>query len=275
MPHKNGPQDRREGDSPPLRDSPKNTGHPRKHPWDERKNYRANSEKGASSTEITMAICTAIIAICTVAYSIFAGLQWWEIRNGSSDTHTLAVAADNQTNLLRQEMEGMYGAKMVTKAEIGPDIGLVIFIHNIGRVMSPKIAIGLDVFRQKYPGRKPSTPLRHFDAEITQMTPVPIGEQPQPQLVKVMPISEVEYGLLSQPNPKYTILLEGVISYDAGFGRKIDEHVCWVYIHLPSYKGRYGSQGGVGGMIPCGEYESAIANYWKNRKQVEQPDSNP
>lgn len=41
-------------------------------------------------------IFTGIIAIWTVVYSIFAGLQWLEIRGGSSDTHALAVAAKIQ-----------------------------------------------------------------------------------------------------------------------------------------------------------------------------------
>lgn len=58
-----------------------------------------------SASDRHMVLLTAVIAICTLVYSIFAGLQWWEINTGSSDTHALAVAAQTQATRMAESLE--------------------------------------------------------------------------------------------------------------------------------------------------------------------------
>jgi hypothetical protein len=52
--------------------------------------------KRTATVNKMIAIATIIGATSTLAYAIFAAMQWNEIRKGSADTHELAVQAKNQ-----------------------------------------------------------------------------------------------------------------------------------------------------------------------------------
>ena len=95
MSHEDKTQDDKEFDSPPPDDSICETDHPPEEEGDGGNHDQNNAKKLPPPERIT-AICTGIIAFCTIVYSIFAGLQWLEIRQSSSDTHALATTAGIQ-----------------------------------------------------------------------------------------------------------------------------------------------------------------------------------
>lgn len=241
---------------------------------------KKDAESPEERTARLTARATVWIASFTVVLALVSFFQWREMRGSGAQTDQLislygqqvsqltkqAGAAETQTQLLRQEMEGIYGAVAVTNASLAPDNGLLISLYNTGHVMSPKVTFSLDVSRQKYPARTLVAQLRHFETEIIQVPPMLPGEQPQQQFIPVMPIAQEEYEMLNLPAPKYTIVLKGAVSYDTGFGRIIDEHVCWVYIHLPAQKRINETKA----MIRCGGYEVAVANYRKQQRENEQ-----
>jgi hypothetical protein len=71
----------------------------KRHPSDEKGesgNHNFKKTRKLPKPETMTMLFTGIIAAWTVIYSVFAGLQWWEIHSGSSDTHALAVAAKTQ-----------------------------------------------------------------------------------------------------------------------------------------------------------------------------------
>ncbi|MGA2151810.1 MAG: hypothetical protein ABSG48_06600, partial [Geobacteraceae bacterium] len=86
MPHKNNTQNHKKSDAPPPSHSILEESHPSNEEGDSRKPNHAKAKKWLTPEKMTC-IFTGIIAIWTVVYSIFAGLQWLEIRGGSSDTH--------------------------------------------------------------------------------------------------------------------------------------------------------------------------------------------
>ena len=57
------------------------------------------------SASFWTAAATVVIAIATIFYTIYAGLQWKEIHAGSTDTHDLAVAAKTQAEKMKSMSE--------------------------------------------------------------------------------------------------------------------------------------------------------------------------
>lgn len=57
------------------------------------------------SASFWTAAATVVIAIATIFYTIYAGLQWKEIHAGSADTHDLAVAAKTQAEKMKSVSE--------------------------------------------------------------------------------------------------------------------------------------------------------------------------
>jgi hypothetical protein len=95
MSHKNSPHNESKDDSLPSGHSVLEESHPSNEKRKSRKPNHTKTKKWLTPEKMTC-LFTGIIAAWTIVYSVFAGLQWLEIRGGSTDTHALAVAAKIQ-----------------------------------------------------------------------------------------------------------------------------------------------------------------------------------
>ncbi len=84
--------------------------------------------------------------------ALFVCLQWWEMRQGGIDTHTLATATKTQADLAKQVTESNYEAICDVRTETDiPDDRQTTTIINNGGVNAAHVSAHLEVTRNSLP----------------------------------------------------------------------------------------------------------------------------
>jgi hypothetical protein len=213
--------------------------------------------------QFAIAVFTAGAFGAAIYYAWYAKKQWTTM----NDTY---VEIRKQTVTLQQQTEGLEAAVLQATFRLDTAQGLRGQIMNLGRVICPKVTFDLSVFVQRFPSQHRVTPVKRLRKDIYQLKAVPAGFENQENLsywLDVMPVSQEEYASL---NVGRSILLEGTMQFDNGFGTIITEPICWVSINLPPYKRTDGTMGGDrNDFTPCEARERSAGYYWNNRKANE------
>lgn len=240
---------------------------------------RSRKWLGSRKSEFWTAAATVAIALFTVGLVAVSYWQWKELHGAGAQTDRLINLYQQQleqtkaqTNMMREQMEGVYGAVIISSMDMSYDNGLTLNFYNAGQVKSPSTNLDLNVYQQKFPGSRPSKPLVHYTRTFVQVIPVPANTPANSFLTfaRIMDISKNTWEELHSTNPPANFVVEGTISYDTGFGRIITEPVCWVNFYFPPYPMVSGQVfPAQNGMVQCREYDSAYIHARRQREQSE------
>jgi len=98
--------------------------------------------KRTATVNKMIAIATIIGAASTLAYAVFAAMQWNEIRKGSTDTHELAVQAKNQADRTKDIADAAKAQSEQAKAQTEKMKESLVKTDNLIRATSDLATVG-------------------------------------------------------------------------------------------------------------------------------------
>jgi hypothetical protein len=225
-------------------------------------------------TSAVAAIATLALCITTILYTIFSALQWTANEKAAEAAKSAAEIASAELILQRHQIEGTEAAKVEFRPLFFQDGKVYFDAQNFGHVISQKVTVDFTIFRGRVsdPGRV--NPSGSFHKEIVQMEPVPDANRADPwadqnrqnQWMEILSITPQELGGIQRLDPKYTIIVDGTITYDDGFGQNYTKQIpCFAFVYMPAFSPFNGSPIGstaeTNAMIQCSDYSFWIKNY--------------
>lgn len=194
-----------------------------------------------------------------------------------------------QTTLARQQMEGHEAAQVDFRPIFFLNGKIYFDARNFGHVLSKRVTIDFDIFKQKVSDSIKVAPLGHSHREIVQMEPVPDSNRATPwddsdrqnHWIEVWSLPLEELSVINHLDPKYTIIVAGTITYDDGFGQTYTKPIpCSAYVYMPAFVQQDGSIAGSypeqKKMIGCSNYSFWIKQFLESvetRHMKRQPDT--
>jgi len=205
----------------------------------------------------------AFFGLCTVLVGI---LQWHvmngqlgEMKSGGVDTRDLAVAAKNQADLQREQLEGTTAAIVIfsdvriTRNPTTNDEEVVISLLNQGHVIAPEVHASLQIDTVSFVDLKTV-----FGSQKVTV----VGQQVRDgsnwsKTYKLSNFTQDDQRFATQTR---TVNLRGTFGFDNGFGRKYEQPVC--YWSIGSYNTKNddgGSTSGGPGFMPCDGFKEFVS----------------
>lgn len=175
-------------------------------------------------------VCTVIIAVATVAYSIIAARQLGnmdeqlpELKKSAQAAKVAAETASSQYRLARQEAESTQAAIVVAEVSPSVELGNILTLnyrlHNVGK-SAAEIVIG--DFQASIKGKDmPAVTLSRGRLEVEGSL---LGSSIEgSSVLRKVTIQDVRNG-------KATVTIRSKYSYRNGFDREVVENKCWVFM---------------------------------------------
>lgn len=210
----------------------------------------------AKHSNALVAIFSFLLFLATSLYTVFAALQWSQMKKATQ------VTQDTLT-LTREQLVGTLGAVVKMNpfdfAISSTNAQVQIALMNIGHVPARNVRVAFEICKETLPNREISA-CRSIEDSVPLMEPA-AGNWNQ-QKFYPLELSERELGLIQ--NTKMAMHFEGNLSYENGFGDTIPpEHFCWDHLQwevdtMTTDRGllKESSQG----TIPCSEVEVTLRN---------------
>ena len=199
------------------------------------------------------------IEVCTLigilAYTTVAAYQACQMRRATN-------AAQESTELLRQQLVGTQSATVVLHLSIYPNNELSVIFDHRGVVAAKEVRFVFRAIRKSIPS------LDDIETAINHIACEPI---PSPQAI----YPPKEYGLPGfTPSvleairrTEQTIMVAGEFSYDNGFGDVHSEEICMYW--LSGIPNRTSDQGGANQFFPCEDFPIRMNNVLKAREEMQ------
>jgi hypothetical protein len=217
--------------------------------------------QGAELWMIRLTAAIAFFALCGVIVSV---LQWCamrgqltEMRRGGVDTHTLALAAKDQADLMRKQLVGTMSAVLaiqdpqITTDPITTRDIVILRLSNGGHVIAPEAQINFKLNITSFPEKTTVYQSNSYTIVAPQVGPGGWSSQyPLPNF------SAQDHQFSTQ---KRTVTVEGTFGFDNGFGDKFEQDFCFSYVGKYNTKNEDGgSTSGGGGFFPCGRFKEVV-----------------
>jgi hypothetical protein len=220
-----------------------------------------------ANATVWIAVFTFVSVAVSVGTFLILRSQLRELHDGGVDTHTLAQQAVNQTTLLRQQVVGTQAAALRFSTGFsaeGFEIG-VVNIHDVA-------AIGTHItIRMTLASLPKGLPLsRPVINEVT--VPFIVKDKPFGRQWPV-PWPQQEFRGNDWPG-KRAVRVDGEYSYEDGFGNKVSESFCTVY--LPRFRIVMKGESASGeGSVPCEGLEYTIRDVQARMKEAAEEKKSP
>jgi hypothetical protein len=205
-------------------------------------------------------IATLVIALATVVNLGVAVAMWNEMRKSGTDTHDLAVAANqqakntqDQTTIMRQQLVGTQAAVFTLQPPQWDSEfrKLTLVLSNDGDINGTVIDFSSKVQRKTLPELSPIG-----DAVSIEFSNQLIAKNQNHQPTEILPWPLPEIDVNLWPGNQ-VVTFEGHFTYNDGFDDKITKNFCyfWLphwYVHVLTANGAGWAGGGwKGGEPPC------------------------
>jgi len=183
------------------------------------------SDRSIEDSTWKIAILTGVLAVIAFVSAIVSGFQWWEIHSGSTDTHSLAIAAKTQAEIAQLDQRAWLGIQSITPTPSTPAIGKTfeakIELKNTGKTpalhieitcLGQAIIIGneIDFSYEKYEKVKNGIIFPNAIADINISPVSDMSGHP-------IPVSQEILTAIQQN--QLTLVVHGRVDYDDVFGK--------------------------------------------------------
>ena len=191
--------------------------------------------------------------------AVFVCAQWYEMHTGGVDTHNLAVAAKNQADLQREQLEGTMAAVVrLEEPRVTPDpitgrpLLVMLLLNQENRMMARNVYVRFEIKTTSFP--RTDTLLQSIPKTIE----IPQLSKSSGKNYFLSNFTKQDEQFVTQ---KKTLTVEGKFGFDDGFDNKVEQPFCYSYIGIYNFKNEQtaGSTSGGGGFIPCGEFGERVA----------------
>jgi hypothetical protein len=181
-----------------------------------------------------VAVFSALLFIATVVYTIFAALQWSEMKKATEASQRSAIAAKNSADLARRQMEGIVAAIVDIPRGVSVDFPVPPFgearanLINSGHVLAHDIHFTLSVTIQRT--SEDSAARRRTILSKAETVPAipPTAVATRPDFIYPFELSQSEFAQVM--NTESYIIAEGLLEYENGFDSRIKQPFCNAYI---------------------------------------------
>jgi hypothetical protein len=273
MSHQDNPQGEQQRGALPVGEPMHNESHPG---CKERDGGHANQDDSPkwSPFEKTMALFTGIIALCTLIYMIFAGLQWNEIRKGSSDTHALAEAALISANTAKESFDlTRHQAENTMEAICQVNFGFseetppswTAQLINEGKVVAKSFKLHAEFSRMSLPDKRTISHSQAYDfSDVPELFPTIDPTSPRLFLRQISLIGDAKPNIAALNDTREAEIARYSLSYDNGFGIVVTRKECVAHLKSPYFDTTNHWR-----RVPCEKLDMELSSIEARRKAIE------
>ena len=190
-----------------------------------------------------VAIFSALLFIATTLYTVFAALQWSEMKKATQASLGSAIAAKDSADLARKQMEGTVAAIVDIPRGVSIDFPVPPFgearanLVNSGHVLAHDIHFTLSVTIRRT--SEDLAAVRRTILSKAETVPAlpPTTASTRPDFVYPFELTQSEFTQVM--NTDSYIIAEGLLDYENGFDSRIKQPFCSAYVWGGQVFGRW------------------------------------
>lgn len=181
-----------------------------------------------------IAVFSVLLFIGTVVYTVFAALQWSEMKKATEASEHSAMAAKDSADLARKQMEGIVAAAVDIPRGISIDFPVPPLgearadLVNSGHVLAHDVHLTLSVTIQKSSEGSAARGRTILSKAETVPAIPPAAVIPKPDFIYPFELSQAEFQQVM--DTESYIIAEGLLDYENGFDTRVKQPFCYAYV---------------------------------------------